>query len=148
SNLKGGYSDKPISPPVYTPAVVAVAPVPPPPPAVVSLEPIDLSSGAYLYDHDDLSVGSTGYPLGLTFHRSYSSSARFAQSPLGLGWTHNLSISATANSDGLKGMGQDSPIDGAAAIVEAYVAQDLMSDPTKPLANVLVASLGQRWFMD
>ncbi|CAN7548504.1 RHS repeat-associated core domain-containing protein [Bradyrhizobium sp. LjRoot220] len=45
-------------------------------------------------------------------------------------------------------MGQDSPIDGAAAIVGAYVAQDLLSDPAKPLSKVIITSLTQRWFMD
>jgi RHS repeat-associated protein len=52
------------------------------------------------------------------------------------------------NSDGLKGLGQDSPIDGAAAIAAIYVAQDLLSDATKPLAKLVIASLSQRWFMD
>lgn len=46
------------------------------------------------------------------------------------------SITALANSDGLKGLGQDSPIDGAAAIAAIYVAQDLFSDATKPFDKV------------
>jgi YD repeat-containing protein len=73
---------------------------------------------------------------------------RYTNGPLGLGWSHNFAISATLNSDGLKGLGQDSPIDGAAAIAEIYVTQDLLSDSAKPLAKLVVASLAQRWFMD
>ncbi|MGD9882922.1 MAG: hypothetical protein AB7F22_36755 [Reyranella sp.] len=49
---------------------------------------------------------------------------------------------------GLKGLGQDSPIDGAAAIAALHVAQDLLSDAAKPLDKVLVASLVQKWLMD
>jgi len=59
-----------------------------------------------------------------------------------------LPITALANGDGLKGLGQDSPIDGAAAIAAIYVAQDLFSDAAKPFDKVLVATLVQRWMMD
>lgn len=45
-------------------------------------------------------------------------------------------------------MGQDSPIDGAAAIAAACVIQDLMSDPAKPFDKVVIASLAQKWLMD
>jgi YD repeat-containing protein len=131
SNLKGGYSDGSISPASVSPLVAATAPVQPPPRQIASNEPIDLATGAYLYDHDDLTVGTASFPFGLTLHRSYTSSNRYTSGPIGL-----------------KGLGQDSPIDGAAAIAEVYVAQDLLSDTTKPLAKLVIASLAQRWFMD
>jgi YD repeat-containing protein len=114
----------------------------------VSSEPIDLSSGAYLYDHDDISVGTAGFPLGLNFHRSYTSLNRYNAGSLGLGWSHGYAISASLNSDGLKGLGQDSPIDGAAAIVGLYIIQDLLSDATKPLNKMVIAALIDDWFMD
>jgi hypothetical protein len=120
----------------------------PPPTQIASREPIDLATGAYLYEHDDLTVGTARFPFGLTFHRSYTSNNRSTSGPLGLGWSHNFAINTTLNSDGLKGLGQDAPIDGAAAIAEVYVAQDLLSDPNKPLAKLVIASLAQRWFMD
>lgn len=133
SNLKGAYTVTPFQGDDVSPPVEATAPVIPPVPAAVSTEPIDLYTGAYLYDRDDLTVGSTAFPFGLTFHRSYNSNNRLANGPLGLGWTHSFAIGASMNSDGLKGLGQDSPIDGAAAIAEAFVSQDLVSDPNKPL---------------
>ncbi|MBI2739224.1 MAG: RHS repeat-associated core domain-containing protein [Rhodospirillales bacterium] len=71
-----------------------------------------------------------------------------AKTALGAGWTHNLALSAGVNSDGLQGMAQDSPIDGAAFIAAAYVAQNLLSDPTKPFDKIVVASLVQKWLMD
>jgi hypothetical protein len=91
------------------------------PTQIASSEPIDLSSGAYLYDHDDLALGSAAFPIGLTSHRSYSSNNRYTAGPLGLGWSYNFTIRAVPDSDGFKGLGQDSPIDGAAAIVAAYI---------------------------
>jgi len=115
---------------------------------VFTLEPIDLGSGAYLFDHDDLTVGSAGFPVGLTFHRSYNSNNRYVAGPLGSGWSHNFAIRAAINSDGFKGLGQDSPIDGAAAIAAAYVAQDLYSDTAKPLPKLIIATLVERWLMD
>src|SRR5262249_12063411 len=114
----------------------------------VSREPIDLATGAYLYEHDDLTVGTASFLFELTFHRSYTSSNRSTSGPLGPGWSHNFASSATMNSDGLKSLGQDASIDGAAAIAEVYVAQDLLSDPAKPLAKLMIATLAQRWFMD
>ncbi|MCC7483609.1 MAG: hypothetical protein IT529_01350, partial [Burkholderiales bacterium] len=148
SNLKGGNTTGDIAPSLVTPAVNATTPWIPPPVQVASLEPVDMSSGAYLYDRDDIAVGSTGFPHGLNFRRSYSSNNRYASGPLGLGWSHAFMINATVNSDGLKGLAQDSPIDGAAAIAAAYVAQDLFSDSAKPLQKLMVATLTQRWFMD
>jgi RHS repeat-associated protein len=125
-----------------------IGPIIDPYPAYLSGDPIDLSSGAYLYDHGDLSVGSGAFPVSLSFSRSYNSNNLYQSGPLGPGWTHSFAINAVANSDGLKGMGQDSPIDGAAAIAAAYVIQDLFSDSTKPFDKVVVASLAQKWLMD
>jgi YD repeat-containing protein len=148
SNLKGGYPDDSINPAQFVQLVQNTTPPLPPPTQFASHDPIDLSTGAYLYDHNDIAVGSDSFPYGLAFQRSYSSNNRYNAGPLGLGWTHNFAVSAIVNSDGLKGLGQDSPIDGAAAIAAIYVAQDLLSDATKPLAKLVIASLSQRWFMD
>lgn len=148
SNLKGGYSDWTSPPNTYVVYVEDTTPYIPPLPQVTSWDPIDLSSGAFLYDHDDLSLGSTGFPYGLEFRRSYNSNNLYNEGPLGPGWTHGFAMNATSNSDGLKGMAQDSPIDGAAAIAAAYVIQDLFSDSTKPFDKVVIASLAQKWLMD
>ena len=112
------------------------------------MDPIDLSSGAFLYDHGDLSIGAGDFPYGLAFRRSYNSNNLYAKGPLGAGWSHGFAISASANSDGLKGMGQDSPIDGAAVLAAMHVAQDLFSDANKPFDKVLIATLVQKWLMD
>ncbi|CAN5129292.1 hypothetical protein BH10PSE6_BH10PSE6_20880 [soil metagenome] len=148
ANFKGGSTDYNISPANWTPFTPIISLPEQYPFLFTSLDPIDMFSGAYLYDHDDLSIGSTSFPFGLTFTRSYNSNNLYDKGPLGAGWSHNFAMNATQNSDGLKGMAQDSPIDGAAAIAAAYVIQDLMSDATKPLDKVIIASLAQKWLMD
>ncbi|MGE0254355.1 MAG: RHS repeat-associated core domain-containing protein [Alphaproteobacteria bacterium] len=151
SNLKGGYATKQTNPSQVVPDVLLVTPIeltidysslPKSP------EPVDLLGGAYLYDHDDISVGSGGFPYGLAFGRHYTSAARYQDGPLGLGWTHDFAMSAGINSDGFRGLGKDSPIDAAAAIAAIYIARDLLSDTSFPLDRMMIATLVQRWFMD
>ncbi len=108
-NLKGAFPDADLPPAQVSPPVELTGDPVIPPPAKLGKDPIDLSSGAYRYDHDDLSVGSGAYPFNLGFRRSYNSNNSTATGPLGPGWTHNFSITALINSDGLKGLGQDSP---------------------------------------
>jgi RHS repeat-associated protein len=112
-----------------------------------SSEPIDLVTGDCLYEHTDLTVGSSAYPFGLEFKRSYNSGARLDDGPLGLGWTHNFDLRATLGSDGFQGLGEDSPVDAAAAIVEHYIAIDLLQG-SKTQERVVVSTLAHRWFMD
>lgn len=112
-----------------------------------SLEPINMLTGDYLYDHQDIALGSVAAPIGLEFQRIYNSSRRLGDGPLGLGWTHNFAIAATVDSSGFQGMGQDSPVDAAAAIAAFYVSMDVL-ETSKAKDRLLVASLASQWFMD
>jgi len=112
-----------------------------------SLEPIDLVTGDYLYDNVDLTIGRGSYPFSLEFKRSYNSGASLDDGPLGLGWKHNLDITAKVTSDGFQGMGTDSPIDAAASIVESYVSIDVLGT-TKTNLRLVVGTLAHKWFMD
>ncbi|NNK13739.1 MAG: hypothetical protein HKP52_05845, partial [Desulfofustis sp.] len=109
--------------------------------------PVDAVSGNQLYEHTDLTVGSSPYPIGLEFKRSYNSGMRLDDGPLGLGWMHNFHTAARVDSDGLQGMGEDSPVDAAAAIVEHYVANDILYG-SKAIERVVIATIAHRWFMD
>ncbi|MCF6249897.1 MAG: DUF6531 domain-containing protein [Methylococcaceae bacterium] len=119
-------------------------------------DPIDLVTGHFLYKHDDLIAGSQALPFGLGIQRSYTSGARLQDGPLGRGWTHNFDITAKISSDGFQGMGEDSPIDSAAAIAGLFVSLDLQygslvygNDGTiRTTAKMLTAVLTQRWLMD
>ena len=112
-----------------------------------SIEPIDLVTGDYLYDNTDLTVGSGGYPFSLDFKRSYSSGEALDNNSLGLGWRHNLDITAKVSSDGFQGLGADSPIDAASSIAESYVSLDLLST-NKTNLRLTIATMSHRWFMD
>lgn len=142
--LKGGFGTTAAPADTTVPTVSAV-------PALVvgalSQEPIDLVNGDYLFDHADLAVGSGPYPFTLSFARHYNSRNRLSDGVLGLGWTHTFDITARADSDGFQGLGEDSPIDAAAAIAEIHVAADLLRG-SKTNARVVAASLSHRWVMD
>ena len=111
-------------------------------------DPIDMVKGHYLYAHSDITTGVGEFPAGLQLQRLYSSGLRTSAGAMGKGWTHNFAASAKVGSDGLQGMGEDSPLDAVNAIVEKMVSLDLMVDTAKPLDKMVVATLGQRWFGD
>ena len=110
-------------------------------------EPIDLATGAYLYQNTDLSLGTGEFPFGLAFSRSYNSGSRLVDGPLGLGWTHNYSLGTSVSSNPAQGLGEISPIDAAAALAEIYVATDVLKG-TKTKERLVIATLAHRWFMD
>ncbi len=112
-----------------------------------SEEPIDLVTGDYFYDHEDLDLGNGSYPFDIGFKRSYNSGLRLNDGPLGKGWTHNFDIHAKIDSDGFLSMGQRSPIEAAAAIVEIYVSGDILLG-SKTEDRLVIASIAHRWFMD
>lgn len=115
---------------------------------VTSFEPIDMVSGAYLLEQTDLTVGSQAFPYGLGFTRSYTSGNRLEDGPIGLGWKHNFQMSVVTNTEGLVGLADQAPINGAAAIVELYVSTKLASDLTKPLDKYVTCALSNQWFID
>ncbi len=110
-------------------------------------EPIDLVTGDYLYAHTDLKVGSGQLPFKLSFRRHYNSSSGLDKGPLGLGWVHNLALTAQTDSDGFQGLGEDCPVDAAGAIVECMVSLDLLKGE-KTIQSLVLATLSHRWFMD
>ncbi|RLG69470.1 MAG: hypothetical protein DRO11_07760, partial [Methanobacteriota archaeon] len=112
----------------------------------VSVEPVDLASGAYLHDRTDLSVGR-GEPLGLHFTRSYNSSNNYTKRDLGYGWSHNYNIFLECHSHGDPGLGERLPIDAVSAIAGFYIAFDLMKDHDD-LEGWVVSSLVHKWAID
>ncbi len=118
------------------------------PGTVTSAEPIDLLSGAYLLDATDITLGSAGFPYGLSFARTYSSAQKNQFGPLGRGWRHNYQITAGRGTIGLAGMGNQTTIGAAATIVEAFVSYDLQTDLAKPFDKYITNALMNQWFVD
>jgi len=112
-----------------------------------SNDPIDLVTGHFLFSNNDITVGNGVMPVGLGLQRSYNSSNRSRDGPFGRGWTHNFDITAKIDSNGFQGMGEDSPIDAAAAIIALHILQDLLRDDTT-LDRMMIASLIEKWLMD
>jgi len=132
----------------------------------VIAEPVDAIAGAYIYEHDDLSVGSGTPPYALKFSRSYSSASQLVDQGLGNGWTNGYSISVFRTSDPFAGLGDRAPtgtsldtsspyaasgessaIAAAQAIAATYVAQDLLSS-TPTAQTMTLAWMSYRWASD
>ena len=110
-------------------------------------DPINMLTGAYIYQHSDLAIGTGRKPFGLGFERSYSSGLRLDDGPMGWGWTHNYDVTATVNSNGFKVMGSESVMDAVPAIVQTYINVDILKSDAS-LVNLVVSSLSQKWLMD
>ncbi|MGE0265099.1 MAG: RHS repeat-associated core domain-containing protein [Candidatus Obscuribacterales bacterium] len=111
-------------------------------------DPVDTLTGQFLYDHSDIAVGSQSTPYGVEFSRHYRSGANLKDGPLGLGWSHNHLITAEKTSNALLSLAHESPIQGAAGIVELYVTVDLLRDLDKPLDKLVMVAISNKWLMD
>jgi RHS repeat-associated protein len=114
--------------------------------SLTSLEPVDLATGAYLYDNTDLSLGKKA-PLGLEFHRSYNSSRADTKRSLGYGWQHNYDIFLSRVSSADPGLGLRTPVDAAAMITNLYIANDLMHNEDN-LTGWVTMFLAHKWAVD
>jgi RHS repeat-associated protein len=126
-----------------------------------SRDPVNMASGAYVYEHTDLSLGKAE-PLGLQFTRSYNSSANSsaynrdairrlsANRGFGYGWTHNYDIYLESHSHGDPGLGGRLPVEAASSIAAAYIAYDIYkSDPQSIDLQVwMIGVLTAKWAMD
>lgn len=113
-----------------------------------SKDPVSLYSGAFLYDRNDMTLGSSQFPYSLNFSRSYSSANKFNDSPLGFGWTHNLDTKVAVSSNGMRSAGELSPKEAAAAIAHAYAMIQLYPDITdSPLTKLMIAAISTLWLM-
>lgn len=137
---KGGGQPGGGKPPGKTP--------PPPPPEPPKQDPIGFLTGTFYYDKEDLSIGSGEFPYKLGFERRYASNRQYTSGTLGRGWKHNCSIKANVSSDSFLAMGAHYAIQGAASIVEFYVAADLIADTSRPLSKLVTIDLADNWWID
>ena len=111
-------------------------------------DPVDMASGAFLYDQTDLALGGAE-PKGLKFSRSYSSANNNAKSTMGYGWTHNYDISLNFHSDIEAGLGRRQPMDAIAVLVSSIATLDIMQAAPTPLAKEwTITALIAQWVMD
>lgn len=78
-------------------------------PAIFDWDPVDMATGAFVFDRTDLEAGLGG-ARGLTFARHYSSNRRAIDTPgIGYGWTHNYHMQATRRTAPEAGLGETTP---------------------------------------
>ena len=110
-------------------------------------DPVDIATGNFLIDREDLSLGSGVPPRGMSFKRSYNSGQINLRSALGHGWNHNLDIQAQVRSEGASGLGWRSPVDAVAMLVASVVAKDLVTNQNNAKGWV-TAALASKWAID
>jgi RHS repeat-associated protein len=125
-------------------AALAKAPAPADP---VIAEPVDAITGAYIYQHADMTTGGGSFPYALPFTRTYTSAANTNDIGLGNGWSHNFSLSATRNSDPYAGLGESASINSAAAIAAIYVSIDMLGGPPDA-KHLTMAAMTGGWLTD
>lgn len=117
--------------------------------AATSVDPIDLRTGAYLIDNDDISVGAESFPFGLKLRRSYNSSRAAEKTSFGYGWRHNFMMSAFVDSDPYEAFGDHNPQAAVTTVVAAHVMKDMMATVAEPgVVRAVSASLVASWLMD
>jgi YD repeat-containing protein len=112
-----------------------------------SKDPVDMATGAFLYEMGDFSVGPAAEPLGLALSRAYSSAASLKGGSLGYGWAHNHMQAAVVHSSGAGGLGCGGAVNAASAVASARILLDLLAGTPNALAWS-TASLVSKWTMD
>jgi RHS repeat-associated protein len=92
----------------------------------LSNDPVDMQTGAFLFDHDDLTLAG---PLPLNLHRSYRSDTA-ENNGLGTGWTHSLNIRAAEHSAIDQSLGERSAEDMIPLLTGMSVIADLLDNET------------------
>ena len=108
-------------------------------------DPVDMATGAMLYDHADLVVGSGSLPTGLSLQRRYSSLLHSQKGPFGYGWNHNLQMTARRYSDYVSMLGGRLPAEAAPALLTYAI---LLRHWDVSSADWMRTSLIIHWLMD
>ncbi|MCF7816573.1 MAG: DUF2380 domain-containing protein [Kiritimatiellales bacterium] len=110
----------------------------------IAADPVDMVTGAYLFDHQDLGMGG---PLGLSMSRHYSSKSHLRKTTMGHGWNHSFDIYGKEHSIYEAGIGMRSMEDSAPILIASKVIEDVMNNDQSAKAW-LVASLAAQWAVD
>ena len=113
----------------------------------LSKEPVDLATGAYLFDHVDLAIGQPE-PRGIRFARTYNSFNARKDHGLGHGWDHNWNAYITGYSEADHGLLLRRPADAAAHMVAAQAMLELEQSEADDARNWALKSLVADWATD
>ncbi len=113
-----------------------------------SIGALSFQDGNFTWAQEDLSIGSQNEPYKISFKRNYNAASATVDAGLGLGWSHNFMLTAKLGSNSQAALGEMSPLTAAATIVELFVANDLISDMTRPHDKFVISCLGNKWLSD
>ena len=117
---------------------------PPNLPSLTGADPVDLLTGAFTMQHDDLAVGLSGSPRGLAFSRYYDGTRNFQSTSLGNGWRHSCEGKVTLSSELDAAFGFQLATDAAQTIVGILAVNDF-SDTSYSPRELLVGALAANW---
>lgn len=104
-------------------------------PKIYSWDPVDMFSGAYTYETQDVSAGDT-----LSFNRVYNSNLNESKdSGLGYGWRHNYDISATPRTAWEESLGNGTAEQASSFIASIYAAKEVMTSITTSSTDADIA---------
>ncbi len=114
---------------------------------VFGADPVDMASGAFVFEHTDLTLGEAA-PRGLTWGRHYTSSRRHLDgSGLGYGWRHAYDMIAVERSAPEAALGGTTPADMAPYLIATMAALDVHA--SSPTAKAwATAGLMAKWGVD
>lgn len=115
-------------------------------PDYYSEDPVDMASGAFIYDRSDLVLGGAA-PRGLSFARSYNSNVYARKRQLGYGWTHNYDIYLSPGSNAAPMWGSRQATEAAALIVANYIINDVLRAESH-VKDSVVAAIIAKWALD
>lgn len=117
-------------------------------PQLASTDPVDMASGAFFLNKDELSIGGGVSPRGITFTRYYNSNSRNSKAAgLGYGWTHNYNISARKRSSIKAGLGETISYHAVPFYVAVQVASDFYENHSNA-KEWMTSLLTIQWFSD
>ncbi len=118
-------------------------------PDPLSIEPVDMAGGHYLYEKEDLSFSGNN---PLSFSRHYNSNSHYEdQVGLGYGWSHSLNISRKRYSNPWPAYGFRKPQEAVAMLVALPILYQLLEgemQTAEDLADWIASALVSVWAVD
>lgn len=117
-------------------------------PDLASYDPVDMASGAFFLEKEELTVGTGSGVRGLGFTRQYNSNRRYDKSQgLGYGWTHDCDIRLAKRTSVNAGLSQTISYQAVPFYVALQVASDLYRNHSNA-KEWATSMLAVNWFCD
>ena len=113
----------------------------------LSPEPVDLTTGAYYYQHTDLSLGQSE-PRGIHFSRTYNSLNADQDKGFGYGWDHNWNAYIKEYSEADYGLGMRHTFDAISQLVAGQTLFEIEKQASDNAKKWVLNSIIANWAAD